>query len=450
MSILEITLCFLLLSTSSLHAQDEDKRPFAAAIDAYIDARVKGDGSDTRTLVDTLRAAGADSSASIEARIRAPRHSYPSVADLVGKTTVHKVSCHHVDYASEYLLFVPEGYRHEVAAPLVVVGHGGNSSMSPARAKRVASAYLRAYAPTLSREMNALIVAPASSRGWGHIGNSLILSTISDLQRKFFIDPNRIFVTGQSMGGHMSYRAALSLPDRFAAVSPQSGGYDYVEKGVIGNFLNIPGYVTWGKREPYGIDEQNRSNAAWAKRHGLDWIFVEKDGGHEIYADELPKIAAFFNARPRNLYRKQIYLRQGGTMKFVKTWGIKGWPEHEVYSEKRPLRWNLRHWLEVEARPKIKQPITVFARNLGDNSFEIISENLRDFSIYLHPKMIDFDKPVRIRANGEEVFEGRVEPDPALTLELVREFDDRGRVFWARVSAKVDTDREVALPRPVK
>lgn len=417
----------------------------ARKVDAYIDARYEGDARATKQLLETLAAGGVDEPAAIEAALRAPRHSYPDVAALVGKTSVHKVECAHVDYASEYLLFVPQGYSHEKATALVVVGHGGNSSMSPERAKSVAASYLEAYAKSFSDGMQAIVVAPASSRGWGHIGNSLILSTISDVQRRFHIDPDRVYVTGQSMGGHMSFRAALTMPDRFAAVSPQSGGYDYVAKNVISNLVNVPGYVTWGKREPYGIDKDSRSNAAWAKARGLDWIFVEKNGGHEIYQDELPAIAKFFAARPRDLYRERVYLRASGSMKFEKTWGVKGWPDHVVFSDKRPLRWNLRHWLEVVPRPDLEGPMTVVAQKLDGNRFEVVSDQVRALSIYLHPKMVDFERPVRIHANGKEVFSARVEPDPALMLELVREFDDRGRIFWARVTVNVDTDSEVKL-----
>lgn len=66
-------------------------------------------------------------------------------------------------------------------------------------------------------------------------------------------------------------------------------------------------------------------------------------------------------------------------------------------------------------------------------------------SIYLHPKMVDFAKPVDIEVNGKSVFHEVVKPDFATMLELVREFDDRGRIFWARVDVKVS--KEPGEPR---
>lgn len=418
----------------------------AELVDRYLDRKAEGTRAETDALLAALRDQGHEGPAALETLLRAPRSSYPDASELLGKTTVHEVTCYHVDHSAKYRLFVPAGYRAETPTPLVVVAHGGNSSMSPERAGRTANGYLRAYAPTLSRDRGAIVVAPDTTRGWGQIGNSLALSTIADLKRRFHIDPDRVYVTGQSMGGHMAFRAALLIGDRFAAVSPQSGGYDFVQKGSIGNLSNVPGYVTWGKREPYGIDKDSRTNAAWAKQHGLDWVFVEKPGGHEIYRDELPKIATFFAEHRRNLYRKRIYTRLGGAMHFVKPWAIKGWPKHTVYHETRPLRWNQQHWLELTPRPDHKGPLLALAENTGDNRFEITTSQIRQLHVHLHPKMVDFDREVTIAVNGEVRFAGKVTPDPVHMLEHARAYDDRGKVFWARVSVSVESDRDVAFP----
>ncbi len=441
-----VVACNSLAQPGAMGFDSSDGVEVATRIDAYIDARCEGTSAATTKLLSDLAAAGITTMPQLESALRARRAKYPDTKVLIGKFSIHKVRCYHVDYESEFMLFVPPGYRADKRSPLVVVGHGGNSSMSPERAASVAKLYLSMYAPPVGKQMNALVVAPVSTRGWGHIGNSLILSTISKLKRIMSIDPDRIYVTGQSMGGHMAYRAALTLSDRWGAVSPHSGGYDFVKKKSIGNLLNVPGYAVWGMREPYGIDQDNRTNAAWGKKHGLEWKYVEKDGGHTIYQDELPKMAKFFMDHPRDLYRKTVYLRQGGAMKFLKTWQVKGWPEHNVYSDRRPLRWNIQHWIEVEPRPDLKEPLTVLAKNRGKNEFAITTRNVRRLFVYLAPKMVDFAKPVTIIVNGETLYQGVVEPDPQRMFELVREFDDRGRIFWARIPLDVKTDADVVVP----
>ncbi|MEM7309127.1 MAG: prolyl oligopeptidase family serine peptidase [Planctomycetota bacterium] len=442
---MHLALCSLVLLASAFPSRAQEPAP-ARLIDGYFDARFEAAPDATADLVAELAAAGIDSAAALETALRAPRADYPDVSELIGKTSEHEVECYHVDYSSRFLLYVPPGYEHATPAPLVLVGHGGNSSMSASRAKRVAESYLAEYAPILAREMGALVVAPVSTRGWGHIGNSLLLSTLSQLKRRFAVDPDRIYATGHSMGGHMTYRAVLLLADRWAAVSPQSGGYNYVEKQAIGALQNVPGYATWGKHEPYGIRDHNRANAAWAKEHELDWIFREMDGGHEIYRDELDDVARFFLARPRDLYRDSVYLRHGGEMKFTQTWAIESWPDHTVHSDTRPLRWNALHWLEVTPRPDVEGPLTARATRDG-NAIDVTANGVRELAIYLHPRMVDFELPVSVTVNGEERFRGRVEPDLGLMLDLARERDDRGRVYWARIAVPVETDREVD-PRP--
>jgi len=421
-----------------------DKTNLAAAkiIDDYIDLRFDAQADSTVSVLRELEKIGITEMADLENAVRAPRSEYPDHSNLIGKTTHHEIECYHVDYKTKFLMYVPEDLDTSIAAPLVIVGHGGNSSMSPERAESTARLYLRMYAPAVSKEMKAVVVAPVSGRGWGQIGNSIIFTTISKVQRMLPIDPDRIFITGQSMGGHLSFRSALTFPDRWGAVSPQSGGYDYVEKNAIGNLVNVPGYAIWGAREPYGINGDNRTNAAWAKKQEIDWKFVEKNGGHTIYRDELPSMAKFFMAHARNLYRDQVYMRQGGAMKFTKTWEIKGWPEHTIYSDKRPLRWNIRHWIEVDPAPDAGEPITVMARLPQKNTFDITTNQVRKMAILLHPKMVDFDRPIVVTVNGKKAFEGHVKPDPKLMLELVKEFDDRGRIFWARLPLEIDTDLE--------
>lgn len=423
----------------------ESGTEIARLIDTYIDQRFDGDSSSTKELIHKLNQAGVTRMEDFEKALRARRANYPDTTEWMGKVTIHNIECLHVDYETRYLMFAPAELDADKPVSLVIVGHGGNSSMSPRRAEGTAGAYIQAYR-SLAAPLNAVLVAPASSRGWGQIGNSLIFSTVSDVQRKFPIDPDRIYITGQSMGGHLSYRSALSFPDRFGAVSPHSGGYDYVEKKAIGNLLNVPGYAVWGVREPYGINKDNRTNSVWAKTRGLKWTFVEKDGGHEIYQDELPNVAKFFNENPRDLYRKQVYLRQGGAMKFVKTWQIKGWPEHTIYHESKPLRWNMRHWLQVEPRPDLGEPLTVLARKTGQNKFEIASRNVRQLSVFLHPDQVDLQQPVAVSINGDELFNSVVETSPALMFDLAREFDDRGRVFWARIDLEVTTDQDIEIP----
>lgn len=52
------------------------------------------------------------------------------------------------------------------------------------------------------------------------------LAILDHAQAEFAADPQRIALTGLSMGGFLSYELALMRPERFAAVAPICGGFD--------------------------------------------------------------------------------------------------------------------------------------------------------------------------------------------------------------------------------
>jgi hypothetical protein len=98
--------------------------------------------------------------------------------------------------------------------------------------------------------------------------------------------------------------------------------------------------------------------------------------------------------------------------------------------------------------PDLKTPITVLAKNHGNNRIELTADQARRIKLYLHPKMLDFNEELTVVVNGKTVFVGDVQVDPTLMLELAREFDDRDRVFWATLEFDVTSDREVEFPDP--
>ena len=105
--------------------------------------------------------------------------------------------------------------------------------------------------------------------------------------------------------------------------------------------------------------------------------------------------------------------------------------------------------VENEAGEEVRKAIvqTVWAENKGDNLIELTTKNVRRLKIYLHPRMVDFDRPVRSVANGKSVFRNRVAVDMSGMLSLAREFDDRGRVYHGMALVKIDDDGEVPVPK---
>lgn len=431
-----------LLFALSLCIQDKPDK----ALDAFLDKRYDAEAGAADALAKKLKL----DAAALEKLLRAGRASYPEPPQKRGELTADvPLPCEHLDHAVKYFIYVPKGYDPAKATPLLVVGHGGSSGRDLAFGARAALGGLQPWLESAEKH-GYLVVAPLTDRGWGAIGNSILLSCLSKVQREYRIDPDRIYLTGHSMGGHLTWRSAMSLADRWGAVSPMSGGYDYVKDSQVFACFNVPGWATWGSKEPYQINEFNRIIKAWMEEREFPWVNHEKIGGHEIFEDEIEPICEFFDKNPRNLYRERVHARMGGKLQWDTPETNPAWKKEHTWTKGRAIPCQTVHWLRLTPLPSDTPPEKavqeIAAANKGGNRFELTSRNARKVRIYLHPKMVDFTKSVVVMANVKKVFDKKVTPDPKLMLELVRELDDRGRIFWAAVDVEIADDAEVPEP----
>lgn len=135
----------------------------------------------------------------------------------------------HDDIQRDYILYVPAIYSDSVAVPLVYNFHGYGSSA----AGQMNYGDFRSIADTAG----FLIVHPQGTlfNGTTHwnVGGWTIGSTTDDvgfidalldsLSATYNIEPTRIYSTGMSNGGYMSFLLACQLNDRIAAIASVTG-----------------------------------------------------------------------------------------------------------------------------------------------------------------------------------------------------------------------------------
>lgn len=138
--------------------------------------------------------------------------------------------------------------RHRFAAPwpLLVYLHGsggglgGGSLFSGAR-KNVNSEGLR-YAGS-----NFVVVSPLCKWTWKHRPATWIVELVQCLRGTSWVDPDRVYLTGCSMGGMGTWEIAESAPHLFAAIAPVAS---YLHQGrmeqIVETLYSKPALVVSG------------------------------------------------------------------------------------------------------------------------------------------------------------------------------------------------------------
>lgn len=204
------------------------------------------------------------------------------------------------------LLHAPPGYTGDKPVPLVVGMHFFPGTGRELRdmigmdAKADEHGFLVAYPDGYSGGFNALICC-------GREDDVAFLTAMTDrLIADWGVDPNRVYATGISNGGDMSFRAAVEATGVFAAIGAVSGGLsgplveaaDFVPKkpvsvltviGALDSYYEAfqAGLTKWRQRlrcepvttPPTGKKTVKRSSARCADGSDLE-VYVVTDMGH--------------------------------------------------------------------------------------------------------------------------------------------------------------------------
>jgi predicted esterase len=123
----------------------------------------------------------------------------------------------------KYSLYVPESYDGSRVFPVILFLHGsgerGEDGITPAQAGIGPAIVNRPHG------VPALVVFPQARRTWsaGSDDSTAALAALDDVMKHFSVDPQRVILTGLSMGGRGTWELAAAHPERFAAVVPICG-----------------------------------------------------------------------------------------------------------------------------------------------------------------------------------------------------------------------------------
>jgi predicted esterase len=369
-------------------------------------------------------------------------------------------------YPEDHLYYaVPRSYDPARPTGLLIFMHGGGGTTRREAAASVFSKErknLAALGPFVD-DLPYVTVSPSapwnerSSDRWGlDTAEEYLAAVITESEHRFAIDPDRIVLAGFSMGAMGAYHLGPRMADRFAAVGAFSGMWStaYWQAALGTPFFLIhgatdavpPGDPARRHRPKYTDVAYARMARQLLSDAGVEHVYAEHPHGHDMWdaQPEMERFCRWMAQQRRDPFQKRVIaatpadgrcpsrhnrwisiLETGdGTLRLdgTRRVGGGGWNE------------TLEQWQECRIEPAdVAVPGgAVDATYEGDNRFNVRTQNVRQLALWLHPKRVDFSRPVTVNLNGVTVKE-HVRPSLAVALESYERRRDWGLIYHARI-----------------
>ena len=384
-------------------------------------------------------------------------------------------------YPDEILpLYVPESYTHEQPHGLVLFLHGGGHSTPREAGGKVFDGYGIRDILTDSGFIVCCPTAPYNEHSFASWNlpevDAFLADVISELEQFYNIDPDRVFLGGQSMGGMGAVHLAQRLSDRFAGVLAAGSSWD------LGFWASVKGTVLWTLqgsndavmfRRRHGTDiEFTRLMKMRLDQAGVENVYREHSGGHAL-------------THGRRIVRE--WLRWAATQRrdpfyphvvAVSPRGCSPWIDWRRHPKARIAASSEIDFHEVAQAPHLRWvslgalgsgtiaydlaetsvckddchedwdafKVGLKRKNLRggiveahheDGLIEVTAVNVKGFTLWLHPAMLDLQN-VTVRVNGDVRFEGAVQPDLLTLLDSYKRRRDWGLLYPARITIADD------------
>src|SRR2546423_8692399 len=170
-----------------------------------------------------------------------------------------------------YLLFTPQDYDKDKKTkwPLMIFLHGAGE-----RGTNLAKVAVHGPAKIVTNRADFpfVVISPQCPNGavWE---KEAIIALLDRALREYRVDPERVYLTGLSMGGFGTWSLAAAYPERFAAVAPICGGGNTIDvllpqKGKEAGLKTLPVWAFYGGEKEKGVKEGRERRGGGVKRGG--------------------------------------------------------------------------------------------------------------------------------------------------------------------------------------
>ncbi len=181
----------------------------------------------------------------------------------------------HVDY----WIYLPQDYDKQEKVPLLLFLHGAGERGNDLNKVKV-------HGPTkliaAGKNFPFIVVSPQCPEGRWWATHELV-ALIDNLESQYKIDPDRIYVTGLSMGGFGTWALADRIPNRLAAIAPICGGGNTV---TARSFAKLPTWVFHGAKDTVVPLSLSQDMVDAMKKHGGEpKLTIYPEAGHDSWTE---------------------------------------------------------------------------------------------------------------------------------------------------------------------
>ncbi len=403
----------------------------AAAVSPPVDLKTQVfrylDGTGADEAAHTLQAILSDPSATIDQVARIIQTERDYAPQPTGTIPDERVDAQGRAY--NLALSVPPTYQPAKSYGLVVCLHGAGFT---------GEAYLERWQTRLGEDY--VVACPTAPMGaWFTRGaEELVLATIRSVQRRYHIDPDRIFLTGMSNGGIGAWLIGMHHAPQFAGIVPMASGLDRVLMPFLANLRSTPAYIIHGAKDQVMPVELSRAITEELTRLGYLFVYREHDGehpmagGHYFPREELPELVTWLNAQRRNplptritVVREASHFQPFGWVRIDSTDSIAAFSDDLV--SKRDDK--------IQRREYARLDVSIVA----PNRIEVRTDRVQRYSLFLNEQLIDSSKPLVVLTNGQVSFEGSATPSLETLLRQARLRQDSRQLFPIHLVIQVRT-----------
>ena len=277
---------------------------------------------------------------------------------------------------------------------------------------------------------------------------------VDSLKRAYNIDENRVVVSGVSDGGTGAYYVAMRSTTQFASFLPLNGfimvlANEDIDDGQIfpGNLVNKPLFAVNGGKDPL-----------YPTRNVEPFLFHLGSKGVSIDYHPQPEAAHNTQWWPdvKGIYEEFVAAHPRDPQPGKLTW------------ETADMARNRAHWLVIDqfgAQPTDSDlpdvnimsttdefsilkgtAIALFFRNKPTgrvdlartgNTVDAKTQGVAAFTLLLSPDKFDFSQPIKVVANGKEVFNAKVQKSVETLMKWAARDNDRTMVYAAEIKIKL-------------